>query len=334
MSKTQTENPESAKFDLFNWANQAERHKKDFKLELLVINKHFTPFSLNLDAKLEAQTKTLFLYDLINKVNQGVETGLQIERFESVDREKDSVLRTTTDRVERADYLINFLTNRQSEILPFTNEEHDFRLIRGLVAKIWLDNDDEQWSRPFYVVKQITPSQAVLGAAAWQLEGNKVTSFVPDVALKIPLDAQTLLIDDQIFVFNASKFERLFGYDYQKLAIAEEKIKAIEERFRLSFPEGLTMQSLVKERKKSITKLQKLELTTMNQEELVEYADEMSLELMTDQSGAIIILDGNDLDMFLGLLNEDYMVSSVTNNRYEITGKKPLGEPTGEPPRG
>lgn len=72
----------------------------------------------------------------------------------------------------------------------------------------------------------------------------------------------------------------------------------------------------------------------MTQSELVEYADEMQLELMTDDTGAIIIMDGNDLDMFIGLLNEDYMLASVTNKRYEITAKKVLAEPSGEPPRG
>ena len=73
----------------------------------------------------------------------------------------------------------------------------------------------------------------------------------------------------------------------------------------------------------------------MSKEELIDYADEMALELMTDEQGAIIILDGNDLDTFLGLLNEDYMLSTVTNNRYEITAKKMLGEADGgEPPRG
>lgn len=95
------------------------------------------------------------------------------------------------------------------------------------------------------------------------------------------------------------------------------------------------MNMLIKERKKTLAKIQKLDVDfPMNQEELIEYADEMQLELMTDDQGAIIILDGNDLDMFIGLLNEDYMVSTVTNRRYEITAKKAMNAPEGEPPRG
>ncbi len=37
-----------------------------------------------------------------------------------------------------------------------------------------------------------------------------------------------------------------------------------------------------------------------------------------DSMGAIIIMDGNDLDMFVNLINEDYIESKITSKRYEI----------------
>lgn len=63
------------------------------------------------------------------------------------------------------------------------------------------------------------------------------------------------------------------------------------------------------------------------------YADQMQLEIMSDNSGAIIIMDGNDLDMFVNLINEDYINSEITGRRYEVKTKKLLGDPQGEPPR-
>jgi hypothetical protein len=60
----------------------------------------------------------------------------------------------------------------------------------------------------------------------------------------------------------------------------------------------------------------------------------MQLEIMTDDAGAIIILDGNDLDTFVNLINEDYITSQLTGRRYEVKNKKLLGDPEGEPPRG
>ena len=44
-------------------------------------------------------------------------------------------------------------------------------------------------------------------------------------------------------------------------------------------------------------------------------------------------MDGHDLDTFVNLLNEDYIVSNVTGKRYVIKSKKLLNEPEGEPPR-
>ena len=59
----------------------------------------------------------------------------------------------------------------------------------------------------------------------------------------------------------------------------------------------------------------------------------MQLELMSDDNGDIIIMDKHDLDMFVNLINEDYITSEVTGKRYEIRAKKLLDEPDGEPPR-
>ena len=73
----------------------------------------------------------------------------------------------------------------------------------------------------------------------------------------------------------------------------------------------------------------------MKQDQLLDYADEMSLELMTDEQNKIIIMDDKDLGMFVNLLNEDYFVSPVNGKRYEIKSKKLLDDADGsEPPRG
>ncbi|MNR20271.1 hypothetical protein D3C85_1371030 [compost metagenome] len=77
-----------------------------------------------------------------------------------------------------------------------------------------------------------------------------------------------------------------------------------------------------------------MEIGTITQEQAIEYADTMQLELMTDDAGAIIIMDGNDLDTFVNLINEDYITSEITGRRYEIKSKKLLDDAEGEPPRG
>ena len=136
-------------------------------------------------------------------------------------------------------------------------------------------------------------------------------------------------------IFNQSKFEALFQYNFKSQVIAEAKAKELEEKYKLSFAEGLTLNALLQDKKPLVKKLQNMEIAEeMSQEQLVDYADEMQLDLMTDDDKSIIIMDDKDLTMFVNLLNEDYYVSPVNGRRYEIKSKKLLKEPEGEPPRG
>ena len=151
----------------------------------------------------------------------------------------------------------------------------------------------------------------------------------------MPEDNQVAIIDGNMVIFNQSKFEGLFQYDFKSQVIAETKAKELEKKYKLSFAEGLTLNTLLQDRKPLIKKLQAMEIEKeMSQKALVDYADEMQLELMTDDDGSIIIMDDRDLTMFVNLLNEDYYVSPVNGRRYEIKSKKLLADAEGEPPRG
>ena len=135
--------------------------------------------------------------------------------------------------------------------------------------------------------------------------------------------------------YDQTKFEALFQYDYKSQVIADAKAKELEEKYKLSFSEGLTLNTLLQDKKPLLKKLQAIEVAeAMNQDQLIDYADEMKLELMTDDDNSLIIMDDKDLSMFVNLLNEDYFVSPVTGLRYEIKSKKLMPEPEGEPPRG
>ena len=167
-----------------------------------------------------------------------------------------------------------------------------------------------------------------------ELNGESFEPLAADVAIKVPEGNETAIIDGTIVIFNQSKFEKLFQYDYKSQLISEQKAKELQDAYSLSFPEGLTLNALLEDKKPLVKKLQNIEVGEMKQDELLDYADQMQLELMTDDQGKIIIMDDKDLGMFVNLLNEDYFVSPVNGKRYEIKSKKLLGEPDGEPPRG
>ena len=127
----------------------------------------------------------------------------------------------------------------------------------------------------------------------------------------------------------------MFEYDYKQQLLADQKVKEIEAAYKLSFPEGMDLQMLVRDKPAMVKKLQKLEVGQIPQNKALDYADTMQLDLMTDDQERIIIMDSRDLDTFVNLINEDYITSEITGRRYVIKSKKLLDDDAGgEPPRG
>jgi hypothetical protein len=323
--------PNEQTTDIFLWANNTDAIKNDLDVEFFLFNKNYTPYSTHFSNDLNAQIKPLFLFDYINFVNMGAGTGLSVRDYELSDGEENVLLRTDLAKVGRAETLIHVIEKERHDIVEFSEQEHEFKRIKGIVARFTMKDAPE---KTFYSIKAVSQGQVLSGATSWEFREGKFGAFQADVGLKMPGDNQVLIIGHDIFAFHQSKFEKLFNYDYKKQALADKKVEEIEKQYKLSFPDGLDLQMLVRDRKKIVNKLQKMEIGAVTQEQAVEYADEMQLELMTDDAGAIIIMDGNDLDTFVNLINEDYITSEITGKRYEIKSKKLLDEPEGEPPRG
>lgn len=330
-TETSTQNDEkNERTDIFQWANLTDGVKNELDVEFFLFNKNFTPFTTSFSSELNSQIKPLFVFDMINFVNMGAGTGLSVRDYElDGGNSKDVLLRTELSKVQHADTLINIIETQYSDIVEFSEGEHEFKRMKGILARFTDKN-----GKKFYVAKQIMQGQVLRGATAWEFRDGKFGAFEPEFGLKIQPDNQVLIVEDDIFIFNQGKFEKLFNYDYKKQVLADKKVLEIEQKYKLSFPDGLDLQTLVREKRKVASKLEKMEnIGEISQEKVVEYADEMQLELMTDDDGSIIIMDGNDLDMFINLINEDYIVSEITGRRYEIKSKKLLDEPDGEPPR-
>lgn len=325
------EKPEVAEAvtDIFHWANTVDAIKNDLRVEFFLFNRNYTPYTTTISDELDQQIKALFLYDIINDVNLGAGTGLSVRDYELTEKEENVLLRTELEKVGRAETLIHLIEHGRSDIVEFSEQEHEFKRIKGIAARF----SKIDGTGVFYVIKQVSVGQTLGGATAWEFQDGSFRGFRPEFGWKVPSDNQVLIVDKDIFIFNQSKFERLFNYEYKKQLLADQKVEEIKKQYKLSFPDGMDLQALVMERKKIVNKLQKLEVGGVSQEQAIDYADTMQLELMTDDDGAIIIMDGNDLDMFVNLINEDYIVSEVTGKRYEIKSKKLLGEPEGEPPR-
>lgn len=312
--------------DIFAWANNLVQIKEELDIELFLFSKNYVVYRAQVSKSLHRNLETILIDNLLEAVLDGVDNGLVVRNFEDAEEEKNVLQRTRLNKVENAHMVLNWLKTQEHEIEPFVEEEHDFKRVKGIVARC----SHKDLPTPFYIIKSLPQSQIMKGSAGWMLRGGKFVPFDAEGALRIPADNQLLVLESDIYVFNQAKLASLFGYDAKKYTIAEQKLKLIAEYFKLNIDTEQTIEQMVKGKKTLVNKLQKLDPTKVTQEKLTQQAEELDLPLMVDGSGAIIIMDSKDLSIFVNLLNDDYIESPVTSERYEITGKKLLKPPEGE----
>ena len=308
--------------DIFQWANNLVQYKDELTIDLFFFNKNGVVYRTSRSNELDRQMEPLFIDELLEEVLDGAEKGMLVRAFEDAEAEADVLQRTRLSNVDKAREVLNWVKTQEHEMELFNDEAHDIKRMKGCIARV--KHDD---MKTFYVIKALPASQMMSGQVGWMLRNGKFVPFDAQAAIRIPSDNQLLVLEQDMYVFSQSKLKSLFGYDAKESYIADQKVREIEAQFRLSFADGLTLQTLVKGRRSTIKKLQKIEPTLMTQDQLLDHAEEIGVEMMTDDSGAIIIMDEKDLVKFVNLLNDDYIESPVTGLRYEIKSKKPLKEP-------
>lgn len=323
-------------FDIFAWGNNLSRIKNDLKIELFLVNKHYTVYQLPIASELLPQVAPVFLLGVLNDIEKGAGLGLEVRAYEKSEQEPGVLLYSTRKQVSNANHVLNIIEHERETIEAFDEYNHEFKTIKMVVAR-FTHKDIE----PFYVVKQLAGSGSLNERTAWQIDDNgKLDTFKATTAFKVPTDNQVLICgnaavegedtNQRIFAFAPKKFEAMFGYNFKKQSIADKKVEQILSHYDLNFPDGQDLNTMIAGKTKLINKLQKLDIGTKTQEELVQYAEDMALNLMTTDSGAIIIMDNKDLDTFVSLLNDDFMTSELTGFKYEVKGKKLLEGGDGE----
>jgi hypothetical protein len=313
--------------DVFAWANNLVQYKDELKVELFFISKNHVLYKTQLAEGLKKQLEPLFIDEMLEFILEGIDKGLIVRGFEQAEAEEHVLQRTQVSKVDKLRETLGWLKTQEHEIVLFKDDEHDINHMKGVLARV----THSDMAKPFYVAKVLPKSQVMKGKVGWMLRGDKFIPFDADAALRLPADPQLLVLDQDLYVFNQGKLKALFGYDAKEQSIAEAKVREIEELYRLTYGEGMNFQALVKDKKATVKKLQKLEVGKVSQEDALKHAEEMGIDLMPDDSGAIIIMDDKDIAKFVNILNDDYMESAITGERYEII-KKRLLKPDEEDP--
>lgn len=323
LAPEQTEKNNYQETDIFEWSNNLVQYKDDLKIDLFLFNKNYVPYKTTLGKDLAKQLEPLFIDNILEYILEGVESGLSVRGFEEAESEEGILQRTQVFKVDKARELLNWIKTQEHELETFNDEEHDFSRIKGIVARVRHDDSKHK----VFIVKILPKSNVMRGKTGWMMRSGKFIPFDADAALRIPADNQLLIIDQDIYVFSQSRLKQLFGYDAKEASIAERKVAEILANFKLSFPVGMNMQNMVAGKPSTIKKLQKIEPGIVKQAELIDHGEEVGVELMEDEEGAIIIMDDKDLTKFVNLLNDDYVESGMTGQRYEIIKKRLIKPP-------
>lgn len=306
--------------DIFEWANNLVQYVDDLKIQLYFFSKKYVAYKTKLSGDVSRQLRPLFIDDILEYVLGGIDKGLTVRTFEEAEKEDNVLQKTKVKNVDKLVEVLNWIKHEQHNLEVFDDAEHDIKRMKGVIAQC----SHPDLKKPFYIIKNLPSSQVMKGHTAWLLKDGVFKPFDTVSALKIPGENQLLSIGDDLFVFNQAKLKSLFGYDAKAAVIAAQKVAEIEAHYKLSYAEGVTLQALVKGKPSTIKKLQKIEPGIIKQEDLVDHGDDMSVGLMTDTDGAIIIMDDKDMMRFVNLLNDDYVESPMTGQRYEILNKRPL----------
>lgn len=318
------DDPDYAPSDVFAWANNLFEYKEELTIELFWINKNNVVYRTKTAPELDKQLQPLFLDNTLEQVLDGAENGIVVRDFTDGEGESGVLQRIPWKRIEKLKEVMHWVRTQESEIEMFTEEEHDLKRIKGAMARI----SHPKLKEPFYMFKALSGGQMLKGDGTWMVAGKLFKPFQA-AALKIPVEAHMLVLEHDLYVFNEAKLDRLFGFDAKKNALANKKVAEIEAHYQLSFADGITLQSAVEGNKAIINKLQKMEVGDLTQEQLIDHAEEIGVDLMVDEAGAIIIMSPKDLNKFVNLLNDDYMESNLTGIRYEVMKKRPL-KPTSD----
>jgi len=307
--------------DVFAWANNLYQYKDQLQIELFLINKNSVMYSVKLQDELKKQLQPLFITNILEFVLNGAAEGLVVRGFEEAEAEDNVLQRTRWKNVDKLVEVMHWIRTQEHEIQQFVEQEHDLKRIKAVMARC----THAAMPEPFYIIKALPRAQMMKGEGAWMVSGKVFMPFEDAVALRIPADNQLLVLGQDLYVFSQPKLRTLFGYDAKKNSIAEKKVEAIQARYTLAFAEGEDMQSMVKGNKSLINKLQKLELSDdLKQEDILDHGDQLGVDLMCDENGAILIESVKDLAKFVNLLNDDYVESGLTGLRYEIKSKRAL----------
>lgn len=310
--------------DVFAWANNLLNIKEELFVELFLVSKNNLPYRARLSKTVQDHINETFLDPILETLFEGAEFGMTVRHISYDTNDPGVLIREDLDKVPLAADLLDTIENKTDDVEYFSEEEHELKMMKGMIARVTHRSDRKL---KFYITRSLEKNRIVSTGIAWQFDKDQIDVLQPKAAFKVPSDNETLLIGNDIFIFNQSKFEKMFNYEWAKLNKADIKAKEFAKKFRINVSSNMTgIESFFRESKPLLNKFLKTDIKSVDQSKVMDVANDMGLDLMESDDGAVILQDKTDLNKVLDIINDNYFEGHTTGNLYVAGSKRKVKE--------
>lgn len=306
--------------DPFLWANRVDAEKDNLDIDLFLFNKNNTVYSTNHNKEIKNKLKVLFVYGVVSDLQTGAATGMSVQNADQAVDNENTIFRIELDQVAPAQEVIEQIMYDEDRLEQFESESIDFRRIKGVVARITFNGNVS------YIFKALMPSHILREAVSFGVNKSSIGNLSAEAGFKITPDSQVMIVDNDIFVFNQSKFIKLFNLDVWKRSIVSAQAELIQKTFNVKCPDDTDFIKICFSMSKaSIKTLIDLNLANSSYDKVESCAEDFNLGLMFDEKNkGIIIMDSRDAELLVNILNDNYANSGLRNEPYLMKTKKKL----------
>jgi hypothetical protein len=198
-------------------------------------------------------------------------------------------------------------------------DEQAIKKIWAYAVKVTIDQEDVIYYRKYSPGKILRPGS--FNAIVYH--GGRF-SRMEDNIFQISDDMDAFFFNDEIMITKTLNFERIFGYEemYEVAAqTALEQIAAVHTYVDIAQLNVFIGTDGRKKRKLSAILNNRL-IKQMGYNEICKTIQDYNLDIQIDRTNQQFTLTAQNALIFLKALNDDYLRSERTTNRYEISSKR------------
>lgn len=211
--------------------------------------------------------------------------------------------------------ILNDATTEIFEII----DESNIKKMWAYAIKVSFDGEDVIYYRKYSPGKILRPG--FFNAIAYN--GGRF-SRVEDNIFQIPNDVDAFYYNNEIVIMQPLNFERIFGYEEMYEAASQNALQEIAATH--NYVNMIDLNTFVgtdgRKKRKLAAILNNGLIQQMGFDKICTTIQDYNLNIQIDHTSQQFTLTAQNAFLFLKALNDDYLRSEITSNRYEISSKR------------